>query len=381
MEFATDGRLTVRINPNDVGKRVSVRSLTESDQGGGKFTDTVGVLTSWTSGVLSITRRNGERAQVRESLLVAGKVVPAAPARRRGLPAANVRELVTVAARAWPPVEEEWLGGWRLRSAAGDPVEEAEGPVAGTGDTAPEPRSGEPLPPARRHGFTRRANSALVTGDSGLPLDVTLERVTDWYRRRGLPPYLQVTTGAADTQELLAAALAERGWHPETTAEVWIGGLAPLADLDGDTGQVVLTRELGAAWAGRCDRFADRAPLPHERAVLTGGPSVWFAQVPGPTPDAPAAAIGRSVLDGRWAGYTAIEVDPARRRTGLATAVMAALARQALAEGCSAAYLEVEVDNLPARALYERLGLARHHTYQHWRAPEHGPEGQPPTQG
>jgi ribosomal protein S18 acetylase RimI-like enzyme len=99
---------------------------------------------------------------------------------------------------------------------------------------------------------------------------------------------------------------------------------------------------------------------------------VWFATVPGAAGEDVPAAVGRCVVDGRWAGFAAVEVDPALRRRGLATAVMAALARQALDEGASAAWLQVEEDNAAARGLYTRLGFAPHHAYHHYRAPETG---------
>ncbi|MBK3586563.1 GNAT family N-acetyltransferase, partial [Streptomyces sp. MBT57] len=118
MEFTMGGRLEVRITPADVGKRVSVRRRPEGDGAGAEFTDTVGVLTSWNDGVVSITRKSGESVHIVESSLVAGKVVPAAPARRRG-PAASFRELAAVTARAWQPVESEPLGEWRLPGAGG----------------------------------------------------------------------------------------------------------------------------------------------------------------------------------------------------------------------------------------------------------------------
>ncbi|MGZ0237472.1 GNAT family N-acetyltransferase, partial [Streptomyces sp. CPS1] len=63
---------------------------------------------------------------------------------------------------------------------------------------------------------------------------------------------------------------------------------------------------------------------------------------------------------------------------GLATEVMAALARRALAEGASAAWLQVESDNEPARALYAALGFSRHHAYHHFREPgERSPQDLP----
>ncbi|GGQ03874.1 GNAT family N-acetyltransferase [Streptomyces mutabilis] len=328
MEISAAGRLEVRITAADVGKRVSVRRLNAAGGAAEKFTDTVGVLTSWDNGVLVITRKSGESVHIPEASLVAGKIVPSAPARRRG-PAASYEELARVASRAWRPVESEWLGEWELRASGG---------------------------------FTRRANSVLPLGDPGLPLDEALTAVRRWYGDRGLPAYVQTATGADGTQELLCAELERRGWMREVTAELWTGGLAPVADRAEGTG-AVLSREADEAWLARYQRkgVSDVA-----LRVLSSGPSVWFATVPG---DGAPAAIGRCVVDGRWASFAAVEVDPAMRRRGLATTVLAALARRALDEGASAAWLQVEADNAAARALYGGMGFAAHHAYHHYREP------------
>ncbi|MEV7055090.1 GNAT family N-acetyltransferase [Streptomyces microflavus] len=331
MEFTMGGRLEIRITPADVGKRVSVRRRPEGDGAGAEFTDTVGVLTSWNDGVVSITRKSGESVHIVESSLVAGKVVPAAPARRRG-PAASFRELAAVTARAWQPVESEPLGEWRLRAAGG---------------------------------FTRRANSALPLGDPGLPLGEAFGRVERWYEERGLPAYVQTATGAEGTQETLCAELERHGWRREVTAEVRIAALAPVGDLDADVTAVRLTREPDEAWLSRYQRFS--TPGPHVLRVLGSGPAVWFATVAGEAGGEAPAAIGRCVVDGRWAGFMAVEVAPEHRRRGLATSVMAALARRALDEGASAAWLQVEEDNEGARALYDGMGFAAHHRYHHFR--------------
>jgi ribosomal protein S18 acetylase RimI-like enzyme len=328
VEISAKGRLEVRITTADVGKRVSVRRLLDPAGTGEIFTDTVGVLTSWDRGVLTITRRDGERVTVEESSLVAGKTVPAAPARRRG-PAASYEELARVAARAWQPVESTRLGDWELRAAAG---------------------------------FTRRANSVLPLGDPGVPLDEALTAVRRWYGARGLPAYVQTATGAEGTQELLCAELEERGWVREVSAELWVGALAPLADRARGP-EVALSREADGDWLSRYRR---KGVSEVALRVLGAGPSVWFATVPG---EGGPAAIGRCVVDGRWAGFAAVEVDPALRRRGLASAVMAALARRALDEGASAAWLQVETDNAPARALYSGMGFAAHHAYHHYRSP------------
>ncbi|MCX4527891.1 MULTISPECIES: N-acetyltransferase [unclassified Streptomyces] len=328
MEITAGGLLEIRITPADVGKRVSVRRVDLKGDGPPAFSDAVGVLTSWNEGVLVITQKNAKTVRIAESSLVAGKVVPPAPARRRG-PAASFEELARVTARAWQPLESEPLGEWTLRAA---------------------------------EGFTRRANSVLPLGDPGIPLDEALARVTAWYAERGLPVYVQAATGAVGTQEALCAELEERGWVNEVSAEVRVGALAPLADVpdavDAVADEVRLTRVPGEEWLARYGKVENPELA---RRMLVEGPSVWFATLPG-------RAIGRMVVDGRWAGFGAVEVDPEHRRGGLATAVMTALARRALQEGASAAWLQVETDNAGARGLYDGMGFGTHHMYHHFRA-------------
>ncbi|SFB90505.1 Acetyltransferase (GNAT) family protein [Streptomyces aidingensis] len=291
--------------------------------------------------MLSITRRDGETVRIPEASLVAGKTVPAAPARRRGQPAAGVRELTGVAARGWPAPDSERIGGWLCRAA---------------------------------HHWTRRANSAFpLGGPEELADPAALERVAAWYAERGLPARLRVATGAADAHERLAARLERDGWTAEAHTALLTGALAPLADREPDT-RVRVGRELTAQWLRGWPRTAgeaaDEETAAVARQVLTGGPSVWFAVVPGaPESGDGPAAVGRCVVDGRWAGFAAIAVAPGRRREGLATAVMAELARAALAEGAGAAWLEVETGNPGAQALYRGLGFTEHHHYHYRRAP------------
>ena len=325
-EFSSGARLEIRITPADVGKRVSVRQLVEIADGHPTFTDTVGVLVSWDAGVVCVTRRNGETVRIAEASLVAGKVVPPAPRRRvRGVPDVTAEELDAVAARAWPPAETDRLGDWTLRASGG---------------------------------FTRRANSVLVAGDPGVPLDDALAQVVSWYAGRGLTPWLQLP----DTSPY-AAELDARGWRRVADTLVRTAPLAPLTLLpepaDGSPeGGVSLARTPDAAWLAAYHRTGDLADAALK--VVTGGPSVWFATMPG--------AIGRAVVDGPWALFGAVEVIPERRRRGLGSAIMGALARQAAAEGATAAYLQVEADNAAALAMYDRMGFTDHHGY-HYRRP------------
>jgi hypothetical protein len=77
------GRLVVRyelsVRPSDVGSRVSLRLRLPS----GGLTDVVGRLEAWESDLLHVRKRDGTVVTVRADALVAGKVVPSGPTRRR----------------------------------------------------------------------------------------------------------------------------------------------------------------------------------------------------------------------------------------------------------------------------------------------------------
>jgi hypothetical protein len=63
-------RLVVAINPRDVGLRVTVRRRVPEG-----FRDVVGVLESWSDGVLAVRKRDGTVVEIREETLAAAKVV------------------------------------------------------------------------------------------------------------------------------------------------------------------------------------------------------------------------------------------------------------------------------------------------------------------
>lgn len=78
------------------------------------------------------------------------------------------------------------------------------------------------------------------------------------------------------------------------------------------------------------------------------------------------AAVGIAVDHDDLVGLFCLAVDPARRRSGLGTAMVRALLAGAQA---GTAYLQVEEDNRPAVGLYERLGFVEAYRYCHRVAP------------
>jgi GNAT superfamily N-acetyltransferase len=243
-----------------------------------------------------------------------------------------------MAAAHWRGTEEEWLGGWLLRAAAG---------------------------------FTGRANSALPLGDPGMPADEALAVVTQWYRARDLAPMIAVPTPvtADSPPQALDHHLSERKWLTRPgPAFVMLADLPLGLHLDGlPAGREVLASpEPDDAWAARYHyRGQDHLP-PVARKVLTSARQQSFLSI---RDGGAVLAIARlSIADG-WAGITAVEVDQNHRRQGLGAAITAAACLEAAQRGISRVFLQVEADNAPARALYKRIGFRDSHRYHYRVAP------------
>lgn len=74
--------LVMRLTAADVGRRVSLRRVVGGTPRRPEFGDVLGELLSFGAEALTVRRRSGEIVEVRLASVVAGKVVPPAPARR-----------------------------------------------------------------------------------------------------------------------------------------------------------------------------------------------------------------------------------------------------------------------------------------------------------
>jgi GNAT superfamily N-acetyltransferase len=305
-----------------VGRRVVVRRRVPSPEGPVQYSDVVGVLVEDGPGGFSVRRRDGAVVTVPVADVHRIRVVAAS--------AADVLALEEIAALGWRAPDTERLGGWLLRAA---------------------------------DGWTGRANSVLPLREPGLPLDEALERVVAWYGERGLPARFAIPVPA---REALGEALVARGWQPYNptlvlTADVAtvLRGLPERADLP----PVVVEPEPGDDWLGAYHYRGDAAVPPVARPILTGSERPGFAIV---RADGVAVAIARASVDAGWVGVTAVEVDPAWRRRGLARHVMRAVLAWS---GAPDTYLQVAETNTAALALYAALGYAAHHRYSYRLAP------------
>ena len=332
------------LGPHCVGHRVVVRRRLPGQRGpsgGPALTDVLGVMEAWTDTTTSVRREDGTLVVVARTDIVAGKPVPPRPSVRLRVP---VEQAEQRAVASWPPLESARLGDWLLRASSG---------------------------------FSARANSALLLGDPGLPVEAALAEVRSYYATRALPTWVQVVTGSVEREQLDAA-----GWVSARPGE------ADTAFLLTGVGRVLrllrrAREELAAALPVPLvsDRVTpdwlagDPRALAHRDAalgVLEGPEEVAFARVPAPAGTA-AAAAGRAALSREgadtWVGITDVRVAPEHRRRGLASAVLEALLGWAADRGATTAYLQVREDNAAAMTLYGRLGFERHHSYAYLRPP------------
>ena len=290
-------------------------------------TELVGTLVAATPTSLSLRRRDGIVVEVAADDVVAGRVVPPAPSAT-----VRVAELQRVMALGWRAIEAEPLGEWLLRAAGG---------------------------------FTRRANSALVVGSPGLPLETAVSRVERWYADRGLLPRIQVP---ASESAGLADVLGPRGWTVAALTRVMTAEAAHVLRAADGIPDVDVRIDSAPDDAWLAAYRSDAQPLPEvARTVLANHERVAFVSV---RSDGRCVAIARVAVDGPWAGLFAVEVDPEHRRRGLAHAVTARAVRWAVEQGARRCYLQVLADNTGAIALWSRLGFTDHHDYVYATAPK-----------
>lgn len=275
--------------------------------GGPSFTDVLGVCTAWGPASCVVDSDTGP-VEIPLHLIVSGKPVPPRPSVRHRVSARSA-ELHT--SSLWPTVEVTPLGEWQLRV-----------------ETRPAGR------------LLKRANSCLAMGSPGLPVRAALDRVAAFYASHERRPLVQV-----EADSPVEEAVIDAGWVSLGRGEAAYL-IAPVAQL---------SRRLAAR------RPSDR----HETGVMvpSDGPvpgTVTPVSRPSVRVD-DGRATGTAVLDGDWVGIHDLTVDPAHRRQGLATQVMATLVAWAAEQGGRTVWLHVETDNEPALALYDSLGFSEHH--------------------
>jgi N-acetylglutamate synthase len=199
-------------------------------------------------------------------------------------------------------------------------------------------RSNNALPPCRA--LTAREIAPAIA------------RVCAFASAHGVRAGIQVTPLGVHRD--LDRLLDDRGWTHQPPTLVLVGDAGRhAATLPG----LAVDDHAGAAWRdawARCEPGRDvEAHVATVLARLRG--RALFARVD-------RHAVGLAVPDGDLVGLFCVAVDAGWRRSGLGTALVRALLDRS---GAARAYLQVEEDNHAARRLYEGLGFAVSHRYEH----------------
>jgi N-acetylglutamate synthase len=256
---------------------------------------------------------------------------PATTAEAAGRVSTIVHELEELAFRAWPAEEVLELGGWRLRFT---------------------------------HQVTSRGNSVWPNVVSGeLALEARVDAVEAFYRARGAPASFQITDAAVPRG--LDAHLAACGYVVQSPVVVETIGLEQFR-FPGQPPQLTTS----VASSPSDDWFhvsVERGRFAGKKEVYAGilrrigsGAGFAIARVRGKV-----VAIGLGVVEGQWLGIFNMTTLPEERRQHAASAILGALVGWGSARGATRAYLQVEEENQPARALYEASGFARAYSYHY----------------
>jgi ribosomal protein S18 acetylase RimI-like enzyme len=238
--------------------------------------------------------------------------------------------LEPIADRAWPARERSALGGWRLNAT---------------------------------DGWSMRSNACWPLSAPDREVEAAIDAAEAWLSARGLPPRFKLTDGATAPGDL-SERLARRGYADCKKTLVMVGlargktdPAVTLFDAPDATFGAVFTASAGGNLADARERLETLGRIP---------PPARFARL---DVVGEPAAIGASAVEGEWAGIFGMRTAPEHRRKGLARRILRALLAETAALGASQAYLQVEADNGPAIALYEREGFKAAYAYRYWVKP------------
>lgn len=246
------------------------------------------------------------------------------------------------------PPQQRWIDGWLVRFSAGK---------------------------------ARRARCVQPVADGRLPLGERLALAQAVYDEAGLPMLIRITPFAQPPA--LDAELAARGWSAiEET-------IVMLRRLDGEFATAAASRSawpatlfwqevdhdayaeavgaLRGSTAAECRSHAERlraSPVPYRGACLAIAPDL----AGGGSGMTQVAACAQVAREGTFAGLYDVFTAPAWRGQRLATIICERMLSQEYSRGATAAYLQVAADNVPALAMYRRLGFTAAYRY-HYRAP------------
>ncbi len=239
----------------------------------------------------------------------------------------NPRDLEELALTAWPALQQWLYDGWVVRFA---------------------------------NGHTRRANSVTPLYPAHQDAAAKLAQCEQWYGERNLPTVLRLNqhTAPAALDQLLDA----RGYRleaPSVTLHRSLDGWTLPADLSG----TLLSEQL-SDWLALYCQLSGKAIARQDThlALLQSLPSPHLFAALWDGDQAVACAVG--VVYAGALSIVDVVTSPQHRQRGYGTALLCRMFAWAQQIGATDVSLQVQGDNVAARALYARLGFQE--MYRYW---------------
>lgn len=207
-------------------------------------------------------------------------------------------------------------------------------------------------------GYTKRANSVNVRFESRRPLAKKIRACEEVYAREGLPLIFRLPDPFV-SQELMTA-LDQAGYRVFDPTYVLGKEITRCEEMP----EIVRMREMTTAdWIALRARLTE-TDMEHWRVHR----QILEVIVPekvllGLFLNDRAVACGMGVVEGDLLGFFSIYVGEDYRRNGYGEMVMRGLTNWGIERNASFGYLQVEGDNQPALALYEKMGFEMCYRY------------------
>lgn len=234
--------------------------------------------------------------------------------------------LEDAALNAWPAHRQMILDGWLLRFSGG---------------------------------YTKRANSVNVRFESRLPLSGKISACEAAYAGEGLPVIFRLPDPF--TSQAVREALETKGY--QEFDPTYVLGRA-LVGMHHDIPDGVVMDEMSIDKWIKLRADLTGTSIDHwdiHREIL--GVIVPEKVLLGVYLDGKQVACGMGVVEGELLGYFSIFVDEDYRRRGFGRMTMGGLTNWGLDRGANFGYLQVEGDNEPALAMYEKMGFETCYRY------------------
>ena len=221
------------------------------------------------------------------------------------------------------------------------------------------------------YGVRRTANSVTPLREPGNDLAAVISAAETIYRRQNQPTIIRLPSFL---DPAIDRELAARGYTDEGESCVIEGPLDPVVASAVPFGEAdaVLFPSPTAEWLAAMARLQGQSSEFHaiyRRIVASVVLPAAYALL---AIDGEPVALAYAVIHRGLLCYESVVTSAAHRRRGYSRRVLASLALWGRENGATAAGLQVEAPNAPARALYHSVGMTTElHRYHYRRQPAH----------